>query len=391
MSLTDRPKIISLFGSTGSIGQSTLDLIRHHPNSFKVKVLTAQKNFEQLAAQANEFNPEMICISDESFYTPLKALINNQSIKIVTGDAGLIECAEQACDLHIAAIMGFSGLTSMMAAMPYCRALGIANKEPLVAAGQFVLRAAQHHNVKIIPIDSEHNAIFQTFETHNQNAIERIYLTASGGAFRDFALEEIENKKPSDALKHPNWSMGAKITIDSATMMNKALELIEAHELFNLPEDKIEVLLHPESVIHGMVEYSDGSILSQMGAADMRTPIAHMLGFPARIKTSGATLSFAKPLNLNFSKLDETRFRAVALARQTVNSGLVARISFNAINEVLVTKFLAEEIAFGRIVPYIEEIMGVLDSPLINSLNDVIAYDTLCRTRTIEFLKKKVV
>lgn len=390
MSLTHSPKIISLFGSTGSVGQSTLDLIRYHPKKFKIKALTAQKNFELLAAQANEFNPEIICISDENFYKPLQNLISNKSIKIVTGFEGLQECAIEKCDLHIAAIMGFAGLDIMMRAMPHCSSMGIANKEPLVAAGRWIIEAAEAHKVKLLPIDSEHNAIFQVFEQHNKKSIERIYLTASGGAFRDLSLSEIENKNPVDALKHPNWSMGQKITIDSATMMNKALELIEAHELFEMPEDKIEVLLHPQSIIHGMVEYNDGSILSQMGAADMRTPIANMLGYPARIETSGARLSFANPHQLSFSKLDETRFRAVALAREVIAKGLFARIAFNAFNEVLVDEFLSEQIAFGRIVPYIEEMLAKTDSIIINNLPEIIEFDKLCRLRVAEFLKKKV-
>lgn len=383
------PKTVSIFGATGSIGSSTLDIIRAHKTQFSVRVLTAHKNIDQLEKLAKEFSPELVVVGDEEAANHLKEQLKLDlpSLKILWGEGGLIEAARVNVDIHIAAIMGFAGLKPMIEGMPHCKKMAIANKEPLVAAGPFIKHEAQKHAVTLLPIDSEHNAIFQVFEKSNRKQITRIYLTASGGAFRDLTLEECETKTIDEALQHPNWSMGKKITIDSATMVNKALEIIEAHELFDLDVDQIEVLLHPQSVIHGMVEYEDGSILSQMGPADMRTPIAYTLGFPNRIKTTGAQLPLnAAHLNLQLSKLDDIRFPAVTIAKTCTKEGLDRRIAFNAINELLVDAFLCQKIAFGRIVPYIELMLGKLPRFVINSLDDIYAWDHSVRTQTTEFL-----
>jgi 1-deoxy-D-xylulose-5-phosphate reductoisomerase len=267
--------------------------------------------------------------------------------------------------------------------------MGKANKEPIVAAGKFVLDKARNNNVQILPIDSEHNAIFQVFETHNYSAVKNLYITASGGAFRDLTLEECETKTPSEALRHPNWSMGQKITIDSATMMNKALEVIEAHELFNIPFENIKVLLHPQSLIHSMVEYNDGSVLSQMGSADMRTPIAYMLGYPNRIQTSGSVLDFSNSIQFDVSPLNNKRFPAVNLAINAARSGLSSRILLNAANEVLVEEFLNGQIAFGRIVPNLFDILEKYQQKSVETLQDVYEIDQISRILTLEFLKQK--
>jgi 1-deoxy-D-xylulose-5-phosphate reductoisomerase len=386
---SDQPRTISLFGATGSIGNSTLDLIRQHKEKFQIKVLTAHKNCSSLATLAEEFSPEMICISDESLYTQLTETISNPHIKIVAGEQGLLECASVDCDLHIAAITGFAGLKPLLKGLEHCRMMGIANKEPIVAAGKFVLDKARNNNVQILPIDSEHNAIFQVFETHNYSAVKNLYITASGGAFRDLTLEECETKTPSEALRHPNWSMGQKITIDSATMMNKALEVIEAHELFNIPFENIKVLLHPQSLIHSMVEYNDGSVLSQMGSADMRTPIAYMLGYPNRIQTSGSVLDFSNSIQFDVSPLNNKRFPAVNLAINAARSGLSSRILLNAANEVLVEEFLNGQIAFGRIVPNLFDILEKYQQKSVETLQDVYEIDQISRILTLEFLKQK--
>jgi 1-deoxy-D-xylulose-5-phosphate reductoisomerase len=389
LSNSDQPRTISLFGATGSIGNSTLDLIRQHKEKFQIKVLTAHKNLDELVKLSIEFLPEIICISDENFYTQLKERISNPHIKIVAGEEGLLECASLDCDLHIAAIAGFAGLKPLLKGLEHCQMMGIANKEPIVAAGKFVLDKARKNNVQILPIDSEHNAIFQVFETHNYSAVKNLYITASGGAFRDLTLEECETKTPSDALRHPNWSMGQKITIDSATMMNKALEVIEAHELFNIPFENIKVLLHPQSLIHSMVEYNDGSVLSQMGSADMRTPIAYMLGYPNRIKTSGSILDFSNPIHFDLSPLDNDRFPAVNLAVNAANEGLSSRILLNAANEILVEEFLNRQIAFGRIVPYLFDILEKYQQKSVETLQDVYEIDRISRIFTLEFLKQQ--
>jgi 1-deoxy-D-xylulose-5-phosphate reductoisomerase len=388
MFLTNSPRTISLFGSTGSIGTSVLDLVRLHADKFKIKILTAHKNIDVLISQAREFKPECICISDESLYTELKQKLDMNDVKILTGVQGLIEAASIDTDIHIAAIVGFAGLKPMMAGMAYCKIMAIANKEPLVAAGSLVKELAAQHGTKIIPIDSEHNAIFQVFEKQNHAQISKLYITASGGPFRDMNLEQCEHMTPAQALKHPNWSMGAKISIDSATMMNKALEVIEAHELFDMPADKIDVLLHPQSTIHSMVEYDDGSVLAQMGASDMRTPIAYVLGYPHRITTSGQRLSFDRMVNLNLSPLDLNRFPAITMAKDAIRQGLYARIAMNAANEVLVDAFLKDNghISFGRIVPYIKETMAKQSPIMLQSVDDIVGFDQHVRAQTIEFL-----
>ncbi len=341
-----------------------------------------------MLAQVHEFSPDYVCISDKSYYADLKNKLANSSIKILCGDDGLIEAAEQKTDIHVAAIVGFAGLKPILSGIPHCTTLAIANKEPLVAAGHIIKDIAQKHGTKIIPIDSEHNAIFQVFEKHNRDQISALYLTASGGPFRDLTLAECENKTVSEAVNHPNWSMGAKISVDSATMMNKALEVIEAYELFDMPSDKIHVLLHPQSVIHSMVEYYDGSVLAQLGASDMRTPIAYVLSYPDRMLTSGQVLSWNKVLDLKLSPLDHDRFPAINMAKWAIEQGAWARIAMNAANEVFVSEFLTQNdrISFGRIVPYIQEIMAKESVTMLHSVDDIMAYDKHIRQQSNEFL-----
>jgi 1-deoxy-D-xylulose-5-phosphate reductoisomerase len=387
MSYTN-PKTIAIFGSTGSVGTSVLDLIRHHPENFSITVLTAHKNIDLLLRQAKEFNPQYICIADENSYKDFKEKLGTSTIKLLCGSQGLIEAAQISVDIHIAAIVGFAGLRPMIAGIPYTSIMAIANKEPLVSAGPLVKELACKHNTKLLPIDSEHSAIYQVFEKDNSANISKLYLTASGGPFRTMTVAQCEYATVQQAINHPNWSMGTKISIDSATMMNKALEIIEAHELFDMPSEKIDVLLHPQSIIHSMVEYDDGSVLAQLGASDMRTPIAHVLAYPHRIKTSGKRLSWQDIITLDLSPIDVNRFPAISLARFAIEQGLSTRIAMNAANEVLIEAFIHDEVSFGRIVPYIEEIITNQPQIMLNHLDDICAYDHSIRCQTTEFISK---
>ncbi|MFA7275677.1 MAG: 1-deoxy-D-xylulose-5-phosphate reductoisomerase [Pseudobdellovibrionaceae bacterium] len=372
-------KTITILGSTGSVGQSTIDLIKAHPDKFKVTALTAGKNVKLLAQQCRELSPHIAAIADETYYNDLKNELSGLPIEIRTGEAGIVETAATEVDLCIAAIVGFAGLKPLMEAIAHTKAVAIANKEPLVAAGHIVMAKARQCGTTLLPIDSEHNAIFQVLEEHNHAQIKRIILTASGGPFRTWKKERMNNAAPSEALKHPNWSMGAKISIDSASMMNKALEIIEAHHLFNLPPDKIDVLIHPQSIIHSMVEYEDGSTLAQLGAPDMRTPIAHALAHPQRMSTTGQTLDWTKIGALTFEQPDYDKFLALPLAYECLRAGIHACIAFNAANEVAVKAFLEKEIPFGTIVRRVEHAVKSATPHTLDTLDDIIAYDAEIR------------
>lgn len=372
---------ISILGSTGSVGTSTIKVIQAQKEQYDVQVLTANSNVNLLAEQAKALNARHAVIADETHYDALKSALSGTNIKVSAGQAALNEAASIPSDWIMAAIVGMAGLKPLMVALEQGTTVAIANKEPLVAAGELVLKTAAHYGTTILPIDSEHNAVFQVFEKDNKAAIERIILTASGGPFRTKPRDELRDVTPDQALAHPNWSMGHKISIDSATMMNKALEIIEAHYLFNLPAGQIDVLVHPQSVIHSMVEYQDGSILAQMGAADMCTPITNALGWPKRLKTPGQRLDFKTINRFDFEAVDDQRFPAIQTAYDCLKSGQAACIAMNAANEVAVAAFLNHKIAFLDIHSTVLEVLTFNRPSTLSSLDDIVAFDNFVRVQ----------
>ncbi len=377
---------ISIFGVTGSVGQSTVDIILSAPDSFDVRVVTAHRQVDKLAEIAVKVGAKVAVIADESAYLALKEALSGTGVEALAGQAALVEAAGQAVDICMAAIVGMAGLEPLMASIEHCKAVAIANKEPLVSAGPLVMAAARRYNTKILPVDSEHNAIFQVFEEQNRVSIERIILTASGGPFRTWSLDEMARATPQQAVAHPNWTMGAKISVDSASMMNKALEVIEAHYLFDMPADKIDVLVHPQSIVHSMVEYEDGSILSQMGASDMRTPIAYALSWPDRMRTSGDRLDFKALSRLDFLAPDDDRFPSLSRAYQCLADGESACVALNAANEIAVEAFLQEKIRFLDIVDVIDSVLESVGSCALNSIETVVDLDGRCRTMALDYI-----
>jgi 1-deoxy-D-xylulose-5-phosphate reductoisomerase len=375
---------VTVLGSTGSVGTQTLDVISAHGrDAFVVEALAAGSNVELLAAQARQFMPRFVSIADATKLSALQDLLSDlPSIEVAGGAASIIEAARRDADITMAAIVGVAGLMPTMEAIKRGQTVAFASKECLVAAGSIMMQAVQHYGTNFLPVDSEHNAIFQVLHGQDLTGLKRIVLTASGGPFRDWSAGDIKNATPAQAVNHPTWSMGAKISVDSATLMNKALEVIEAHHLFNLPSEKIDVLIHPQSIVHGMVEYADGSFLAQLGPADMRTPIAVCLGWPERIATSGARLDLARLSQLEFSYPDTIRFPALRLVRDVLNGTPAHSIIFNTVNEVAVEAFLKGRIKFTDIL---DNVMRMLDdtslNTAINTLDDVLAMDAEIRQR----------
>ncbi len=349
-------KRIALFGSTGSIGTQALEVIRANPDLFEVEILTAQTNDELLITQALEFRPNAIVIGDEARYQKLKEALSSTDIKVFAGEAALEEVADfDSYDMMLAGIVGFAGLKPTLRAVENGKAVGLANKETLVVAGDIVMQKAIEKRVPIIPVDSEHSAIFQCLIGEARNPIEKIILTASGGPFLGKKPNFLVNVKRDHALQHPNWSMGAKISIDSATLMNKGLEMIEAKWLFNLRPDQIEVVIHPQSVIHSMVQFEDGSIKAQMGLPDMKLPIQYAMAFPGRIKNDLPRLNFKKYPALNFEEPDVKTFRNLALAMEALNKAGNMPCVLNAANEIAVWAFLRNRIGFLDMTALVEK------------------------------------
>ena len=375
------PKTINILGVTGSVGRCAADVILSDRDRFDVRVVTANNNAMLLAELAIKLGARKAVLADEKNFSVLKACLENTSIECAAGSEALEEAAATNVDLTLASIVGMAGLVPLLRAIQNSRAVAIANKEPLVAAGALMMAEARRHGTRIIPVDSEHNAIFQVFDTENKSGIEKIILTASGGPFRAWTREQMARATPAQALAHPNWTMGRKISIDSATMMNKALEVIEAHHLFDMPPERIEVVVHPQSVIHSMVEYADGSVLAQMAASDMRTPVAHALAWPQRMKTPGERLDFKKISQLNFEQPDLERFPAIAKAYECLQKGQYAAIAMNAANEVAVDAFLTNRIGFLDILACIDHILASVAVVGFNALEDIQAFDQDVRRR----------
>lgn len=384
-------KHVAILGSTGSIGTQALDVIQSHPDKFEVEVLTAQNNADLLIAQAIQFQPNAVVIVNESLYPKVKEALFSHGIKVFTGEKALAEVVEMdSIDVVLTALVGYSGLIPTIHAIHAGKQIALANKETLVVAGELITALAREKGVNIYPVDSEHSAIFQCLVGEFHNPIEKLILTASGGPFRGKDREALLQVTKAQALKHPNWDMGAKITIDSASLMNKGLEVIEAKWLFGVRKDQIEVVVHPQSIIHSLIQFEDGSIKAQLGLPDMRIPIQFALSYPDRLKADFPRFDFSKYPNLTFEQPDMKTFRNLQLAFDALEKGGNMPCILNAANEIVVAAFLRDEIGFLEMSDIIEETMGRVDFVKQPGLEDYIATDSLSRKVTEALIKSKL-
>ena len=382
-----RSRRISILGATGSVGTSTADLVRRNPDAFDVSVLTANRNAADLAVLARELRPDLAIVADETAYSELKQALAGTGIEVAAGADALVQAAREPVDMTVAGIVGAAGLDSALAAIQQGAIVALANKECLVCAGDLVLAECAAAGTTLLPLDSEHNAIFQVFETENADDVEKLILTASGGPFRTWSRAQMAVATPEQAVAHPNWDMGRKISVDSATMMNKGLELIEAAYLFPVASQNIEVLVHPQSVVHSMVAYSDGSMLAQLGPPDMRVPIAHALAWPSRMTTPVERLDLAAIGTLDFEAPDNERFPAIALARAALEAGQGTTAVLNAANEVAVQRFLDGRIGFLDIAKLVEETLARVVARPVRTPDDFRDLDTETRAVTESLVK----
>ncbi|MCL6740304.1 1-deoxy-D-xylulose-5-phosphate reductoisomerase [Sphingomonas sp. RB56-2] len=381
-------RTVSILGATGSVGTSTLDLIERHPDRFEVVALTAARNVEALADAARRTNARLAVIDDETRLAELRQRLQGSGCRAATGKEALAEAAAGEAEWVMAAIVGCAGLEPVMAAIEAGRTVALANKESLVTAGALMTQAAARSGAEILPVDSEHNAIFQCLAGNRPGDVAKLVLTASGGPFRTKSRDEMAAMTPEQAVAHPNWSMGAKISVDSATMMNKGLELIEAHHLFGLPSERIEILVHPQSVIHSMVEYVDGSVLAQLGSPDMRIPIAHALAWPERIDTPAQRLDLARIAKLTFEAPDFERFPALQAARSALEAGGSAPTALNAANEEAVSAFLQRRIGFLDIIGIVLETIARTGVSAPQSIAEVIDIDRKARAMANNLMRE---
>jgi 1-deoxy-D-xylulose-5-phosphate reductoisomerase len=372
-------KSVSILGATGSIGTSTLDLIERDRQAFRVVALTAQRDVAGLADAARRTGAEIAVIGDPLLYEALKDALSGSGTEVAAGDESVVEAASRGADWTMAAIVGTAGLRSTMAALRSGRTVALANKESLVSAGALMTDVAKRHGATLLPVDSEHNAVFQCFDHAAPGSIRKVTLTASGGPFRDWTLDAMHAVTPAQAVKHPNWSMGAKISVDSATLMNKGLELIEAFHLFPLEADQFDAIVHPQSVVHALVDYVDGSVLAHLGSPDMRTPIAHCLAWPHRMATPCQRLDLAAVGRLDFHAPDLERFPAFALAKDILAEGAGRAVILNAANEVAVGAFLDGRIGFLDIALIVRKALDRYDPGSPSSLEEVFAIDAEAR------------
>lgn len=378
---------IAILGSTGSIGRQALDVVRQHPDLFEVELITANNSAELLIEQALEFNVNNVVICNEAKYAQVAEALQPHFIKVFAGMESVCDLVgSDNVDMVLTAMVGFSGLASTVAAIRAGKAIALANKETLVAAGAIVSALAREHKVPLLPVDSEHSAIFQCLQGCGDNRIEKIHLTASGGPFRTWSRDEIAKATRKEALKHPNWAMGAKITVDSATMMNKGLEIIEAKWLFDVEADRINVVVHPESIIHSMVEFADGSVLAQMGHPDMREPIQYALGYPQRLTLNNRKLNFAELGKLSFYAPDFEKFPALGLTYKALEKGGNMPCIMNAANEAAVAAFLRDEIGFYDITDVVGRTMAGVNFVARPSLDDIFATNEEAFARATEFI-----
>ena len=377
----NRRRTVTILGATGSIGTSTLDLVERDPAAFEIVAVTAQRDVDALAAIARRTSAQFAVIGDPALYSALKAALTGSKVEAAAGADAIIEAARRPADWTMAAIVGSAGLRPVTAALERGGTVALANKEALVSAGMLMTRAARAHGATLLPVDSEHNAIFQCFDRDAPDRVRKIILTASGGPFRTWSREAMAGVTPAQAVKHPNWAMGAKISVDSATLMNKGLELIEAHHLFPVGAERFDVIIHPQSVVHSMVEYIDGSVLAQLGTPDMRTPIAHTLAWPERMATPCAALDLAAVGSLDFEAPDPARFPALGLARAALAEGGARPAVLNAANEAAVAAFLHGRIGFLDIASIVGKVLDRYNPPAPESIDDVFAIDGEARRK----------
>lgn len=372
-------KDIAILGSTGSIGRSSLQVVMNSPDRFRVRSLAVKKNIEQLREQIQKFKPESVAVLDEAAASELRKTLNG-SVRLYEGEAGLLELMKtESVDVVISSFVGFAGLQPTLRAIEQGKTVALANKETLVVAGEIIMKKALQHGSHIIPIDSEHSAILQCLQGENPDTISKLILTASGGPFLHLAKKDFDNITVEDALKHPRWKMGDKITIDSATLMNKGLEVIEAHWLFQLPPEKIEVIIHPQSIIHSMVEFVDGSVKAQMGVPDMKIPIQYALTYPDRLPSSFPRVDFVELKEMTFAKPDLEKFECLALAYRALKSGGTAPAVLNAANEIAVEAFLARRIKFSEIPSLIRAALDRFPATANPDLKAIMEIDRLTR------------
>ncbi len=379
VSIADEPRRVSILGSTGSVGCNTIDLINRQPGGFQIEALTANGNVAGLAEQAISLGARFAAVADPSKYRELKDALAGTDIEVAAGAEALVEAAGRPADWVMASIVGAAGLEPTLTAVRRGATIGLANKECLVTAGDIFIHEVRTHGATLLPVDSEHSAIYQVFDFDQPESVARIVLTASGGPFLGISADQMASVTPAQAVAHPNWDMGAKISVDSATMMNKGLELIEAVHLFPVPEDRVEILVHPQSVVHSMVDYVDGSVLAQLGTPDMRTPIAYALAWPERMPTPAARLDLAEIGSLSFEAPDTARFPALRLAREALRKGGAAPTLLNAANEVAVHSFLQGALDFLGITRVVEMTLERVPMRSLNDLDDVAAADAEAR------------
>ena len=382
-------KQIAILGSTGSIGTQTLDVVRQHPDAFSVYALSAHRSIDLLIKQALEFNPAVVCIADETYYRPLCEALSDLPIRVLAGEKALAEMVTMpAIDVVVAAMVGYAGLRPTIEAIKAKKTIALANKETLVVAGEIIDRLAKRYKVDILPVDSEHSAIFQSLVGEDMTSVEKLLLTASGGPFRNFTLEQMQYVTAAEALRHPNWEMGAKITIDSASMMNKGFEVIEARWLFDIPVDKIQVLVHPQSVVHSAVQFVDGSVKAQLGTPDMRMPIQYALTYPERWMSNVARLDLFATQSLTFEEPDLKRFPNLALAYEAINKGGNMPCVLNAANEVVNLAFREGKCGFMQMSQVIAQTMEKTMFITEPTYEDYVQTDKEARKIALELLKR---
>jgi 1-deoxy-D-xylulose-5-phosphate reductoisomerase len=381
---------ITILGSTGSIGKSTIDLLSKNPDRFVVEALVAQKDVATLAQQSKTLRAKLAVVEDESQYENLKAALAGTGTQVACGKKAVIEAAQAPADWVMSAIVGTAGLRPTYAAIERGAIIALANKESMISAGRVILKALEKHKATLLPVDSEHNAIYQVFHEPHRPHVEKLILTASGGPFRTYSAEQLKSVTLEQALKHPNWSMGPKVTIDSSNLMNKGLEMIEASYFFGFPEDQIDVLIHPQSIVHSLVAYQDGSLLAQLGIHDMRVPIAYTLAWPNRIETDLPRLDLAAIGQLTFETPDVKKFPAIPLCRQALKMGKDRPTILNAANEIAVQAFVDKQISYLDIVSVSTEVLEKMSESNLSTIDEVLLIDHQAREMARQVIHKKI-
>jgi len=388
MEYNNIPKSISIFGVTGSIGISSQEVIMLNKNNFIVDTIVAKDNVEGLIKAAILLKPRLVIISNKEKFIDLKDALSMSDSRLEYGEEAILEASKRSVDIFVAAIIGYAGLNTTYSCIGNAKTIALANKESIVCAGPILINEAKLKNTKIIPIDSEHNTLFQILSSNKLDSISKMIITASGGPFRGYTIDSLSKVLPSDAIKHPIWDMGKKISIDSATLMNKGLELIEAVYLFNISPEKIEIIVHPESIIHGIIEFDDGSMTAGLSSPNMRTPISFALNYPNKVYTNVAKLNLTSIKSLNFENVDEKVFKSILITREAIRKGASSVISLNAANEVAVEAFLNKRINFNKIIDIIEMTFLKNTNSKISNINDIIEVDRDARIIAYDLIKK---